>query len=172
MSIWNQIRCDLRDFDRRSALIVAIIVLLCGIFSAAFTTLCGGRCSMYYILIRPPFSPPRTFFPIIWTILYLLIGGAAGAIRGSRCCHDSHKYRALLVFAVMMIFNIIWLPLFFAANAFFLALIDILIMMVLTAWLVALFWRCSVTAGLIMAVYLLWLLFSFFLNFGIILFNR
>lgn len=127
---------------------------------------------MYYLLVQPPLSPPRILFPIVWTILYLLIGGAAGAIWGSRCCPEAQRYRSLLVFTIMLIFNIIWLPLFFAGNAFFLALIDIVIMIALTIWLIVLFSRCSVTAGLIMAVYLLWLLFAFYLNFGIILYNR
>lgn len=167
----NRIKSDLQQIDWRCAAIGAAIVLACGIFSAALTALCGGRGAMYYMLVKPPLSPPRVLFPIVWTILYILIGGAAGAIWCSHCCGDAQKYKGLLFFSIMMVFNIVWSPLFFAGNAYFLALIDIFIMIVLTVLTICWFGRCNAACALAMAIYLVWLLFAFYLNLGIVLYN-
>ena len=70
------IRAELCRIDFRCVIAGAVIVLACGVLSA----LAAGSTVAYYELVKPRFAPPRFVFPIVWTILYLLIGGAAGAV--------------------------------------------------------------------------------------------
>lgn len=75
-NIWQRICADLRRINIRTTLIFAIAVLVGGILVSIF----GGNRGLYSVIIRPAFAPPAFVFAIVWTILYFLIGAAAGAV--------------------------------------------------------------------------------------------
>lgn len=162
------IHSELCRIDLRCVIAGAVIILLCGILSA----LAGGSPACYRELVRPRCAPPPFVFIIVWTALYILIGGAAGAIACSRDrALEGDKYRGLLFFVIMMVFNFIWSPLFFGAGAFFAAFAAIIMMIVLTFFIICFFRRIFKLAAVVMAVYLAWLLFAAYLNFAIIILN-
>lgn len=83
-------------------LISALLVLAVGVLVA----LLGGDRSLFSIVNKPAFTPPAFVFPIVWTVIYLLIGGAAGAVLGESCCApESEKYRSLFLFTLGLLLN-------------------------------------------------------------------
>ncbi len=163
-----EVRSELSRINFRCAIIGAVIIFLCGILSAIF----AGPTTLYRELERPPLSPPAFLFPIVWTVLYILIGGAAGAITCT--CEravESEKYKGLLFFVIMMVFNFIWSPLFFGAGAFFAAFCAIVVMIILTFFTIIFFSRIYKVTAAVMVLYLAWLLFAAYLNLGIIILN-
>lgn len=162
------VRSELSRIDFRCVIAGAVIILLCGALSA----LVAGSTELYRELERPKFSPPAFLFPIIWTVIYILIGGAAGAVTCvcERAC-DANKYKGLLFFIIMMVFNFIWSPLFFGAGAFFAAFCAIIMMIILTFFTICFFARIYKVAAAAMIIYLAWLFFAAYLNLGIIILN-
>lgn len=162
------IRSELARIDFRCVIAGAVIILLCGFLSA----LAGGSAAYYRELERPRWAPPAFLFPIVWTVLYILIGGAAGAIT---CVRDrsleSEKLKGLLFFVIMMVFNFIWSPLFFAARAFFAAFVAIVMMIILTFFIICFFGRIYKVTAAVMVLYLAWLFFAAYLNLAIIILN-
>ncbi len=162
------IKAELARMDLRCIIAGAVIILLCGLLSA----LAAGSTSLYGELERPRWAPPAFLFPIVWTVIYLLIGGAVGAIA---CVCDrsleSEKLKGLLFFVIMMVFNFIWSPLFFAARAFFAAFVAIIMMIILTFFIICFFGRIYKTAAAAMILYLAWLFFAAYLNLAIIILN-
>lgn len=162
------VKAELCRINFKCVIAGAIIILLCGALSA----IAGGSAMAFCELERPKGTPPAFIFSIVWTILYILIGGAAGAVA---CCHDrsveNDKYKGLLFFVIMMIFNFVWFPLFFGAGALFAAFLDIIIMIILTVFTFIFFRRVFKIAGWVMIIYLLWLFYAAFLNLAIIILN-
>lgn len=149
-------------------LISALLVLAVGVLVA----LLGGDRSLFSVINKPAFSPPAFVFPIVWTVIYLLIGGAAGAVLGENCrAPESEKYRSLFLFTLGLLFNYLWYPLFFGAGAFLIAFIDILLMIVLTFITARIFGRIIYAAGVCLWIYLGWLCFAALLNFSILILN-
>ena len=137
-NICRGLRCELSRFNWKCVIAGAVIILLCG-FLSAFVT---GSMLSYRELVKPPFSPPAIVFPIVWSVLYVLIGGSAGAV--ACVCdrsHEADKYKGLLFFVIMMVFNFIWSPLFFGAEAYFAALCAIIVMIILTFFIIISFYR-------------------------------
>ena len=164
----GRIRAELCRIDFRCVIAGGVIVLLCGVLSA----LAGGSTAAYQELEKPGGAPPAFLFPILWTLLYLLIGGAAGAVACERDRSlEPDKYKGLLFFVIMMIFNFVWAPLFFGAGAYFAAFCAIVMMIILTFFVIGFFGRIYLTAGFVMLLYLLWLLFAAYLNLAVIILN-
>ncbi len=166
--ILSGIRSELCRMDVRFVIAGAVIILVCGFLSA----ITSGGTSLYGEIELPSFAPPAIVFPIAWTILYALIGGAAGAIAGVRDkCAEADKYKGLLFFVIMMVFNFVWSPLFFGARAFVAAFAAIIMMIILTFFIIVFFSRIFKITALAMAVYLLWLFFAAYLNLAVIILN-
>jgi len=144
------------------------VILFCGILSA----IAGGGTDRFDELVKPAGTPPALIFILVWTVLYLAMGGAAGAVVGCReRAYLNDKCRGLLYFAVMMIFHFLWYPLFFGAGAFVWAFIDILILIFLNFFICCYFGRIFRICGAVFAVHILWLLYAAYLNLGILLLN-
>lgn len=171
ISLTTRIRAELSRIDLRCVIIGAGITLLTGFVSALISRSPGFRL-VFRMLEKPPASPPSFVFPIVWTILYLLIGGAAGAVVCSKeraLCGE--KWRGLLFYIIMLIFNFIWSPLFFGIGAFFAAFIAIIIMIITTLLTISAFSRIYFLSAAAMILYLIWLVFAAYLNLGIIVLN-
>ena len=164
------LRAEWCRLDKRAVFIGAGILLGIGLLSALLTFLLGGNFRVYNFLRKPSFAPPRFLFPIIWTVLYPTIGGAAGAVYSQKRM-ECDKYRGLFLFVIMTAFNFIWSPLFFAADAYFLALIDLALMLVFSLFTAWYFYKLNVLAGIAICIYILWLAIAFLLNLSIILLN-
>lgn len=150
-------------FARWAMVTVPLIVLLGFASSRMFPS--GSDNRWYAMLIKPGFTPPDWVFPVAWTTIYVLLGLALAMIINAR----GSKLRglAILLFAMQLIVNLVWSPLFFGAHQVSTAFVAILLMFVLTLGTTLLFARIRSGAAWLMAPYLVWLAFAGALNFEI-----
>lgn len=119
--------------------------------------------TVYETLVQPWFAPPGWVFPIVWTILYLLMGIAAYGVATAPVKKEQKK-PAFLLYGIGLLFNFLWTMIFFqlrAENLSFWVLVVILLLGMGTAWL---FWKIRSWFGSLMIPYVLWLWFALFLN--------
>lgn len=121
-------------------------------------------------IVQPPFSPPAVVFPIVWTVLYALMG--VGAARVSLSEKSAQRDTALNIFIIQLIVNFFWSLFFFNAQAFGFAYLWLILLVVLVALMVFAFWRVDPLAGILQIPYLLWVIFASYLNLGVWLLNR
>ena len=138
---------------RRALPIVAFVLLCLAVGWVSGLTTEAAIVAWYRPLVKPPWTPPDAVFPIAWTILYLLMGIAAGLVWRRR--HRDRR-RAIGWFLVQLAFNVLWSPVFFGLHspAGGLAVI-LLLLAALVATLVA-FFAISRTAFWLLVPYLLW----------------
>ena len=114
---------------------------------------------------QPTLSPPAILFPIVWTILYALMG--IGAARISLAPQSADRSRGLNLFVAQLIVNFFWSLIFFNANAYGFALIWLLLLWLLVLWMILTFRKTDTLAALLQIPYLIWLTFAAYLNYRI-----
>jgi tryptophan-rich sensory protein len=115
--------------------------------------------------VQPPLSPPAILFPIVWTILYALMG--ISAARVSLESDSPARNRGLNLFVAQLIINFFWSPLFFNAQAYGSAFLWILLLIALVIAMILSFRKVDPLAAWLQIPYLLWLLFAAYLNYGV-----
>lgn len=153
----------------RKALIICLLIPLAVGGLAAWLTM--GSMAQFAALAQPLLSPPGWVFPVVWTILYLLMGWASFLIWKSGAPQAAKK-RALGLYGVQLAVNFVWPLLFFRAGLYGFALIWLVILLVLVAETMLAFGRIDRRAAWLLAPYFLWLLFAAYLNAGVWLLNR
>lgn len=139
----------------KSALIISILIpLAVGTMSALFS----GNMSSYSILTQPAFSPPGFIFPVVWTILYILMGASSYIVYSS---NSPNKSKALLLYCIQLFFNFCWSIIFFGLDLFLFAFI----------WLIALILIVNPLSAYLQIPYLIWCIFAAYLNFSIFILN-
>jgi tryptophan-rich sensory protein len=121
-------------------------------------------------LQKPTFMPPGWAFGVVWPILYALLGIAVAMIIAAPS--SDRRRLGLSLFAVQMVLNFAWSPLFFALHDIRLAKYVIFLMAIIAAAAAGQFFRLRRTAGLLMVPYLAWLIFAATLNSTIEALNR
>lgn len=119
---------------------------------------------------QPPLSPPAWLFPVVWTILYLLMGLASYlvAVSGARRAKID---AALTVYALQLAVNFLWSPIFFNRQAYLLAFVWLVLLWVLILITLRRFAAVSPTAGWLLVPYLAWVTFAGYLNLGVYILN-
>ena len=120
-------------------------------------------------VVKPPLSPSAIVFPIVWTILFALMGIGAARIALSK--PSVFRTRALRLYFVQLAFNFLWSILFFNLRNFCGALIWLLALWGLILWMLLTFRRVERTAGHLQIPYLAWVSFAAYLNLGVCLLN-
>ncbi len=118
---------------------------------------------------KPPLTPPGIVFPIVWSILYLLMG--IGAARVYRTPASNARSKALGVFLLQLVVNFFWSILFFNAKAYGFALLWLLLLWGMIIWMIRLFYRVDRPAAWMQVPYLLWVTFAAYLNYGVWMLN-
>lgn len=119
--------------------------------------------------VKPPLTPPSFLFPIVWTILFILMGISSYIISRS---DSEHSTTALLVYGIQLVVNFFWPVFFFNLQAYFFSFLWIILLWVLIIVMIAKFYKVSKVAAWLQIPYLLWVTFATYLNFGIYLLNR
>lgn len=139
-----------------------LIPLLVGGLSAYLT---AGDMKLYETMVKPPLSPPGWLFPIVWTILYIMMGIASYLVYTADV-DPERKRKALTFYAAQLGMNLFWSTLFFTYENYLISLIWLLIMWVLILISAIRFYRIHRAAGLMMGVLFLWTTFAAYLNLG------
>lgn len=119
---------------------------------------------------QPSFAPPGALFPVVWTILYALMG--IGAARVAAEPDSILRSRALNVFVIQLTVNFFWSLIFFNAQAFGAAFVWLLLLWLLVIGMILLFWRIDRLALVLQIPYLLWVTFAGALNYAVWQLNR
>lgn len=155
----------MNNTHKTSELTIAILIpLAVGSFSALFSR----NMAMYSSLSKPPLSPPAILFPIVWTILYILMGISSYLIYTS---DSAQKSDALKTYALQLFFNFGWSLIFFRFSMYLAALIWLVILILLIIKMIRQFYSINPTAAYLQIPYLLWCLFAAYLNFSIYIRN-
>lgn len=121
-------------------------------------------------IIQPPLSPPPLVFPIVWGILYALMGISAARIYLST--KSPERSRGLNLYFAQLVVNFFWSLIFFNAQAFGFAFLWLLLLWGLVLWMILTFRKVDPIAAWLQIPYLLWLTFAAYLNFGVWYLNR
>ena len=116
-------------------------------------------------VVQPPLSPPAFLFPVVWSILYILMGIGAARIYLSE--PSELRSRGLNLFIAQLAVNFFWSLIFFDLQAYGLALLWLLLLWGLVAWMILAFRRVDPLAAFLQLPYLLWLTFAAYLSAGV-----
>ena len=153
--------------NKELLIICLVIPLALGGIAALLT---GGGMATFETLNQPPLSPPGWLFPVVWTILYILMGIASYLVLTSGKSQESIR-RTLVMYGIQLAFNFLWPILFFSLSAYLFAFIWLVALWLLILATTVSFYRISDIAGYLMIPYLIWVTFAGYLNLGIYLMN-
>lgn len=119
---------------------------------------------------KPPLTPPAAVFPVVWAVLYALMG--IGAARVYLAPASAQRTRALGLFAVQLAVNFLWSILFFSLERYGLAFWLLVVLWGLIVGMIAAFYPVDRLAAWLQVPYLLWVTFAAYLNAGVWYLNR
>lgn len=122
----------------------------------------------YNTLNQPPLAPPAFLFPIVWSILYLLMGISYYLFQ-----NNVYKNKTLEVFVyyLQLFINLFWSIIFFILKWKLFSILWILILLILVFVLILLFNKKYRPSAYLLIPYLLWVVYASYLNIGIYLLN-
>lgn len=124
---------------------------------------------VYEGLTKPPLSPPAWLFPVVWTVLYILMGISAYMIYQF---DDDFKFVALTVYGVQLIFNFLWSIIYFNIGNVLFAFVWLVMLWVLIVAMIISFAQINKTATLLQIPYLIWVTFAGYLNLALYVLNN
>ena len=142
-----------------------LIPLIVGIISSF---LIRDSVSLYEQLKQPPFSPPGFLFPIVWSILYLLMGISCYLILTTS---SPFRPAALFLYSIQLFLNFLWAPVFFNLKSPLLAFLILILLWISAFQMIRIFYKINPIAAWLQLPYLLWLSFAAYLNLSVILLN-
>ena len=128
-----------------------------------------GNMAVYDAIVKPAFAPPPILFPIVWTVLYVLMG-VSTYLLGPESSED--KSAAKAVYLLQLLVNFFWPILFFNKRAFLLAFIWLVLLWILIGVMIWRYERINRTAAFLQIPYWVWVTFAGALNFSIYWLNR
>lgn len=141
-------------------IISVLIALAVGGLSALLTM---GNMDIYDQIIKPSFAPPGIVFPIVWAILYVLMGISSARIY--------IKGGNLFYYTIQLILNFFWSIIFFNLNAFLLAFVWLVILWIFILLMIVSFFRTDKLAAYLQIPYLLWVTFAGWLTLMVYMLN-
>lgn len=147
------------------------LILFCVVTVAAGSLgglLAKNSFDTYEALQKPPLAPAGFVFPIVWTVLYLLMGIAAYFVSEKR---SEQSKNALTTFVFYMVLNILWPTAFFKKGAFLGALLLIAGQLILICACIFSYYRIDRKAAYLLIPTAVWSLFAFYLNLGFLVLN-
>ena len=147
----------------KSYLFFILSALAVGGLSAFFTR---NNMQIYDEVLTPPLSPPSIIFPIVWTILFVLMGISAGMIYNSNAA-QKQKSNALFTYALSLVVNFFWSLIFFNLRAFLFAFLWLLLLLYLIIKTILQYYKINKVAAYLQIPYCLWVTFAGYLTAGI-----
>ena len=125
--------------------------------------------SLFQALEKPPLTPPGWAFPVVWTILYILMGISVYLIYIS---DSKEKVQALQIYAIQLMLNLFWSLVFFNMQAYLGAFIILILLWIYIIAMIKIFYEINPIAGKLQVPYLLWVTFAGYLNLAIYFLNK
>ena len=146
--------------------IISILIALgVGGLSALLT---APNMDIYETIVSPPLAPPGWLFPIVWTILYILMGVSSAMIFSS---NSTKKDDALFTYAVSLVLNFGWSIFFFNMQAFWISIVVLVALWISILVTIVKYYKINKTASWLQLPYLAWVTFAGYLNVAIAILN-
>ena len=149
--------------------ISALIALAVGGLAAFLTR---NSMDIYKEIALPPLAPPSILFPIVWTVLYILMGISSAMVYLRKDSAPGAVQNALSVYAINLVVNFMWSIIFFNFRALLLAFIWLLFLFAIILRMIFSFKSIKPLAGYLQIPYAIWVAFAGYLNFAIWWLNR
>jgi len=117
---------------------------------------------------KPFFMPPMIVFPIVWTVLYILMGVSSYLVFES---NDLDRFSALKIYFIQLVINSLWSFFFFTLNWFLFSFVLVLIILVLVVIMTLKFYNINKISGYLQIPYMIWLSFASILSLSVYLLN-
>ncbi len=157
--MWNKIK---------PYVISIAIALSVGALSALFTK---NSMNIYADIVTPPLAPPGWVFPVVWTILYVLMGISSAMVYTKYTKQPRIKKTGLGVYALSLAVNFFWSIIFFNQRAFLFSLLWLILLWVLILVTILRYRKISKIAAYLQIPYLIWVTFALYLNYMIYILN-
>jgi len=154
--MWNKIK----------PYVISILIALAAGALSAFAT--KDNMMIYQQINQPPLAPPGFIFPIVWGILFTLMGISSAIVYEK---NTSNPKKALTIYAIQLIVNFFWSVIFFNLQAYLFAFLWLILLWVLIIIMIYEFYKVSKLAAYLQIPYLLWVIFAAYLNFMIFILN-
>lgn len=128
--------------------------------------------SLYGDIVTPPLSPVPWLFPVVWTILFTLMGISAAMIYTHQSASEAQKRSALYTYALSLLVNFFWSIIFFNARAFLFAFIWLVLLLFLIVRTIVKYYKINRIAAYLQIPYAVWVTFAGYLTFAIWWLNR
>ena len=152
----------------KTLFICLLIPLAVGAIAGFFTK---DAMDTYNTIQKPSINPPSSIFPVVWSILYILMGISSYLVVTSDATYQQ-KEAALRIYALQLGVNFLWPFLFFNMSAYFLAFLWLVILWFLILAMILSFSSISKLAAVLQLPYLLWVSFAGYLNYMIYQLNK
>jgi tryptophan-rich sensory protein len=126
---------------------------------------------IYENLTKPPFAPPAIIFPIVWTVLYILMGIAAYKVWILKY-ENIDVSSAIFVYAIQLLLNFLWTIIFFGFKLYGLAFLELVILILFVILTIKRFYDKAGKSSILLIPYLIWLIYAGVLNFFIWMLNE
>ena len=147
-----------------------IFIVSAELVGAAAALFVGDFSLLYETVQKPPLSPPAWLFPVVWTILYALMGISAYIVYSSGSDGKERK-TALGIYTIQLAVNFIWTLVYFKAGSLLGGAGVILVLLALIVLMIILFGKVSKLAAVLNIPYLLWAIFASYLNIAAVIIN-
>ena len=127
-----------------------------------------GSMDFYSQISKPPLAPPGWLFPVVWTVLYALMGISSYIIWNER---SEYSKEALTIYGIQLVFNFCWSIFFFVMQAFLLSFVWLCGLFILIFIMIMAFHKVNPIAAYLQIPYALWVVFAGYLNAWIFLLN-
>lgn len=153
--------------NKKNNIVMLIIAIVIPLAVGGLSTLISGGTKASFE--KPPLSPPDWLFPVVWTILYVMIGIASYLIYKE----SEYKFNdALKAYCYQLFVNFCWPIVFFRFEYYTAAAIVLGVLILLVISNLIEFYKLNKTAGLLLVPYLVWCLFALYLNIGAAVLNK
>lgn len=149
----------------------AVSILIALLVGGASLFLTRNNMDIYDELITPPLAPPSILFPIVWTVLYVLMGISAAMIYTAKDEPFRERYSALAIYASSLVVNFSWSIIFFNLKAYLFAFIWLLFLLFLIVKTIMQYKKIRPIAAYLQIPYAVWVAFAGYLNLGIWVLN-
>ncbi len=122
----------------------------------------------FYNTLNKPFNVPSIIFPIVWSILYLIMSISTYVVSNSK---NEFKKDAIKTYFTQLTINSLWTLLFFGLEELFISFIWILLLITIVISMIIKYFKINKISGIINIPYLIWLIFAAYLNYSIFILN-
>lgn len=149
-------------------IIIYIKAILLPVLVGALVGIITSGSMDYNMLQKPPLAPPGAVFPIVWTILYILMGVSYGILKVNNQTDEEIDW----IYYIQLAINALWSIIFFNFKWRLFAFVWIILLAVAIISMIRKFLKKNKISGLLQIPYILWVIFAAYLNLGFYILNR